>query len=44
LIRIAMAVGTGAWLQKFGAAKRSGTVEWCGGSGFRWPASLVIKH
>jgi cytochrome P450 len=42
LIRMAAAVGTGAFVDRFSAIVTGDELEWCGGSGFRSPASLHV--
>ena len=42
LIRMAAAVATGAFVSRFVAAQEDTSVEWRGGSGFRWAASLNV--
>jgi cytochrome P450 len=42
LIRMAMAVITGSFVDRFAQAALHGPVEWQGGSGFRSPASFYI--
>ena len=42
LIRMAAAVATGAFVSRFVAAQKDTSVEWRGGSGFRWANSLYV--
>ena len=42
LIRMAAAVATGAFVSRFDTAMRGTSIEWRGGSGFRWAASLQV--
>jgi cytochrome P450 len=43
LIRMAAAVATHAFVQRVAVAEITGPIEWQGGSGFRWPASLYVQ-
>jgi cytochrome P450 len=42
LIRMAAAVATSAFVSRFAAAQSNRPVDWRGGSGFRWAASLYV--
>lgn len=44
LIRMAVGVATGVFVDKFGPVKETGPVEWLGGSGFRWPAAVYARR
>ncbi len=44
LIRMAMAVITGSFVDRFAQSTLHGVIEWQGGSGFRSPASLWIVN
>ncbi|MFL6352896.1 MAG: cytochrome P450 [Bryobacteraceae bacterium] len=43
LIRMAAAVATNAFVQNVAGREIIGPIEWRGGSGFRWPASLNVR-
>jgi cytochrome P450 len=43
LIRMAMGIATGVFVEQFVPGDRSDAVEWLGGSGFRWPAALYAR-
>lgn len=43
LIRMAAAVGTAAFVRRFGGAVKTRVIEWNGGSGFRSPVSLWVQ-
>jgi len=43
LIRMAMGIATGVFVEKFVLAERTDPVEWLGGSGFRWPVAVYAR-
>jgi cytochrome P450 len=44
LIRMAMGIATGVFIEKFVPADRTDPVDWLGGSGFRWPAAVYARN
>lgn len=43
LIRMAMGVASGVFVENFVPAERTDPGEWLGGSGFRWPAAVYAR-
>ncbi len=44
LIRMAVGVATGVFVSRFVSAGKTDSVEWLGGSGFRWPAAVYARR